>query len=227
MAAGAGAPCAPAVGAGIAGLVVVSAGGELAGEVEPAVAAAVRDVARALGARDAVDVPHTGLARAAAMLITAAEGAEQHAEALRATPESFDARTRDRFLAGLGVLATDYVRAQRFRARWRRAVLSLLAEIDILVLPTVPCVAPLIDQPLIDIAGTAMPPGAILGRLTQPFSFIGLPAMSVPVVRPGKLPTGVQLVAKPFEEVKLVAAAAWLEANGVVCGTTGLDVGQS
>jgi Asp-tRNA(Asn)/Glu-tRNA(Gln) amidotransferase A subunit family amidase len=68
-----------------------------------------------------------------------------------------------------------------------------------------------------------MPPGAILGRLTQPFSFIGLPAITVPVVRAGCLPVGVQLVAKPFDEAKFIAAAAWLESHGVVSGTTALN----
>jgi AtzE family amidohydrolase len=218
-------PCAPAVDAGIAGLVIARAGGELATGLEPAVAEAVQAVASALRAGDAIDVPQTGLARAAAMVITAVEGAEEHAETLRAAPESFDPRTRDRFLAGLGVPGIDYVRAQRFRSYWKRAVLSALDEIDVLVLPTVPCLAPVIDQPLIEIDGVSMPPGAILGRLTQPFSFIGLPAISVPVVRAGCLPAGVQLVAKPFEEAKLIAAAAWLESQGIVSGTTAFNGG--
>jgi AtzE family amidohydrolase len=216
-------PCAPAVDAGIDGLVIATAGGELATGLEPAVAGAVQDVASALRARGAIDLPQVGLARAAAMVITAVEGAEEHAETLRTAPESFDPRTRDRFLAGLGVPGIDYVRAQRFRRYWQRAVLSALDEIDLLVLPTVPCLAPVIDQPLIEIDGVSMPPGAILGRLTQPFSFIGLPAISVPVVRAGCLPVGVQLVAKPFDEAKLIAAAAWLESHGVVSGTTASD----
>jgi AtzE family amidohydrolase len=216
-------PCAPAVDAGIDGLVIARAGGELATGLEPAVAEAVQDVVSALRVREVIDVPQVGLARAAAMVITAVEGAEEHAQTLRTAPESFDPRTRDRFLAGLGVPGTDYLRAQRFRTSWQRAVLSLLEEVDLLVLPTVPCVAPVIDQPLIEIDGVSMPPGAILGRLTQPFSFIGLPAVSVPVVRAGCLPVGVQLVAKPFDEAKLIAAAAWLESHGVVSGTTASD----
>jgi AtzE family amidohydrolase len=223
VAAAATSPCASAADAGIDGLVVARAGGELAAGQEPAVAEGVRDVASALGARAVVEVPQVGLARAAAMLITAAEGAEQHAGNLRATPESFDPRTRDRFLAGLGVPGIDYVRSQRFRRYWQRAVLSLLDEIDVLVLPTVPCVAPVIDQQLIEIDGVSMPPGAIMGRFTQPFSFIGLPAVSVPVVKPGQLPVGVQLVAKPFEEAKLIATAGWLESQGIVSGTTALN----
>jgi hypothetical protein len=55
-----------------------------------------------------------------------------------------------------------------------------------------------------------------LGAFTQPWSFIGLPAMSVPIAEPGPLPLGVQLVARPFMEESLFRVAARLEQDGVV-----------
>ena len=57
---------------------------------------------------------------------------------------------------------------------------------------------------------------AHLGVYTQPLSFIGLPVLSVPVVRPGALPLGVQLVGAPFREVNVLRLAAHLEDKGVV-----------
>jgi aspartyl-tRNA(Asn)/glutamyl-tRNA(Gln) amidotransferase subunit A len=36
-----------------------------------------------------------------------------------------------------------------------------------------------------------------LGRFTQPFSFIGLPALSLPIKRPSQLPLGLQIIAVP------------------------------
>jgi len=54
------------------------------------------------------------------------------------------------------------------------------------------------------------------GAFTQPWSFVGLPAMSVPIAAPGPLPLGVQLVAAPFMEESLFRAAARLEHDGVV-----------
>src|ERR1700722_1419805 len=62
--------CASAVDAGIDGLVFARAGGELEAGVEPAVAGTVLEVATALSALGVIEVPQTGLARAAAMLIT-------------------------------------------------------------------------------------------------------------------------------------------------------------
>jgi aspartyl-tRNA(Asn)/glutamyl-tRNA(Gln) amidotransferase subunit A len=55
----------------------------------------------------------------------------------------------------------------------------------------------------------------VLGRFTQPLSFVGLPALSVPVVGAGGLPIGIQLAARPGADGLLVAAAAQLERLGI------------
>ena len=56
-----------------------------------------------------------------------------------------------------------------------------------------------------------------LGMFAQPISFIGLPVLTVPITAPGALPLGVQLIAAPWREDRLFAAAARLERLGV-CG---------
>jgi AtzE family amidohydrolase len=190
------------------------------GAATPEVLEATDRVAAALGATRTVALPGAGLARAAAIVITAAEGADQQQELLRAAPELVDERVRDRFVAGLDVPAIDYLAAQRFRRHWQGQILPLLAGTDVLVLPTVACPAPVIDQPVVEVAGETLPTGAVLGRFTQPLSFIGLPALSVPLAGPDGLPLGVQLVGRPFGEGALLAAAALLEAAGVVGAVT-------
>jgi AtzE family amidohydrolase len=179
------------------------------------VLAATDAVADALGAHATVTLPDAGLARAAAMVITAAEGADQQHALLTTAPGLVDVRVRERFLAGLEVSATDYLEAQRFRRRWQERILPLFAETDVLVLPTVACAAPEIDQGMIGIGDELLPAGAVLGRFVQPLSFVGLPSLSVPVAGPDGLPLGVQLVARPFADGTLLAAAAALEAAGV------------
>ena len=56
-----------------------------------------------------------------------------------------------------------------------------------------------------------------MGLLTQPVSCIGLPVCSVPVwgAHP-TLPLGVQLIAAPWREDRVLAVAAALENAGVV-----------
>ena len=60
-----------------------------------------------------------------------------------------------------------------------------------------------------------MPTRASMGVLTQPISFIGLPVVAVPVVRPG-MPIGVQVIAAPWREDVALRVALDLERRGVV-----------
>ena len=61
-----------------------------------------------------------------------------------------------------------------------------------------------------------MPVRPNLGMYTQPFSFIGLPVVAVPLWLPGAtLPIGVQLIAAPWREVNALRAARHVEKLGV------------
>ena len=77
--------------------------------------------------------------------------------------------------------------------------------------------APRLGQSRIEIDGRDMPARGTLGRFTAPFSFIGLPAISVPL--PGEntdgLPLGVQIVGAPHRDGDVLRAAAALEATGI------------
>ncbi len=86
-----------------------------------------------------------------------------------------------------------------------------------LLAPTTPCPAPAIGAPwTARIGGTEVVTRSHLGVYTQPLSFIGLPVISVPIVAPGTLPLGVQLIAAPFNEAALFRVSARLEGEGVV-----------
>jgi 1-carboxybiuret hydrolase len=60
-----------------------------------------------------------------------------------------------------------------------------------------------------------LPARAALGIYTQPFSFIGLPVVAVPVPL-APLPIAVQIVAAPWREDVALRIAAALEHKGVV-----------
>jgi len=109
------------------------------------------------------------------------------------------------------------VQAQRFRAWYRAQVAEVFRHADVLLAPTTPWPAPPIGAPpTTALAGGDVFTRSHLGVFTQPLSFIGLPVISVPVIAPGALPLGVQLVAAPFREAALLRVAAHLEAGGVV-----------
>ena len=201
---------------GIAGLRVAVAGEHFARGGEPEVFAAVAEVARALDARGTVSLPEPQRARAAAMVITAAEGGQLHLADLRARPNDFDPMTRDRFLAGALLPAGVYLAAQRFRSWYRARVREIFERVDVLLAPTTPYPAPRIGQDRILVGGVEVLARGTLGLYTQPLSFIGLPVISVPVHRAGRLPLGVQLVGAPFRESTLLRVAAFLEERGVI-----------
>jgi len=207
--------CRPRLGEGIDGLRIAVLDGHFGKGAEPDALAAVARVAAALGASRRATIPEALRARAAAMVITAAEGAALHLDDLRTQAEDFDPLTRDRFLAGALVPTAWYLQAQRFRSWYRTQVAALFREVDVLLAPTTPCPAPRIGQERMVLDGVEVMTRPNLGIFTQPLSLIGLPVLSVPVTGRGLLPLGVQVIAAPFQEAQVLRVGALLEARGV------------
>jgi Asp-tRNA(Asn)/Glu-tRNA(Gln) amidotransferase A subunit family amidase len=172
-------------------------------------------VAHQLGAIGRLELEDADVARAAAFIITAAEGGNLHREALVTRPDVFDAACRDRLLAGLLVPASLLLQAQRFRRRFENAARQVFQDFDVLLAPATPSAALKVGQTLFDLGGRQVNARAHIGVFTQPLSFIGLPIVVAPVPRPGRLPIGVQLVAAPWQEHKALHAAALLERSGL------------
>ena len=206
----------PQVDKGTDDLRIAVADGYFAQGAEPEALEAVAKVAQALAVTTAVTIPEPHRARAAAYIITASEGANLHFANLRSRPQDFDPATRDRFLAGTMIPANWYIQAQRFRQWYRDRVREIFQNVDIILAPTTPGVAPLLGQDKMVIAGEEVLVRPNLGLFTQPLSFIGLPVLSVPIQRPGALPLGVQLIAAPYNEALILRVAAVLEAQGIV-----------
>lgn len=176
-----------------------------------------------------IDLPDIARARSAAFLITAAEGGALHRDALGRTAMAFDPATRDRLLAGALLPQSLYDAAQAFRADYKQQITALIADHDVLLAPATPCVAPLIADPRILIDGALSPARADLGIHSQPISFTGLPSLSVPLRRPGRLPLGLQLIGKAGSEATLFRFAAILEDKGLtgVTSPTGAYQGDA
>lgn len=218
-------PTLPQLAQGIEDLRLAIAADHFATGAAPEVYAAVETVAQALGARDTVTLPEAKRARAAAYVITSCEGSNLHFAKLKERPMDFDPATRDRFLSGALIPGHWYVQAQRLRRWYRDRVRELFRQFDLILAPTTPCVAPKIGQQHLEIDGETLPLRPNLGLYTQPLSFIGLPILSVPVQQSGGLPIGVQLIAAPYQEAKILRAAAALEAAGVIAAPAVVPTG--
>jgi AtzE family amidohydrolase len=194
---------------------IAVAGGYFRKGAFPEALTALERVAAALGASREIELPEAQRARAAAYLITTAEGGALHLDRLRARGHDFDAAVRDRLIAGAMVPAAFVNQAQKFRRWYREQVLALFENVDVILAPATPCVAPAIGQQTFVFDGVELPVRANLGLYTQPISFIGLPVVAVPVPLPG-LPIGVQIIAAPWREDVALRIAYALEASGVV-----------
>jgi aspartyl-tRNA(Asn)/glutamyl-tRNA(Gln) amidotransferase subunit A len=208
-------PALPALDRGTKGLRIAVAAGYFRRGALPESLTAVERVAQALGASREIELPEAGRARAAAFVITTAEGASVHLERLRTRANDYDPAVRDRLLSGALVPAALVQRAQKFRRWYRARVLELFDEVDVILAPATPGPAPKIGQHTFVLDGVETQVRANLGIFTQPISFIGLPVVAVPLPL-DPLPVGVQIIAAPWREDVALAVAAALEAAKIV-----------
>lgn len=193
----------------------------------PAARRAVQLAATALNAREWTEIKGAEAARAAAYIITGAEGGALHRPRLIERYEEFGPASRARLVAGSLIPASWVVQAQRVRQSVYREALELFKRYDLLIAAAAPAVAPLVGQETMEINGRSIPTKAGLGVLTQPISCIGLPVCTVPLwpgsnERPPEkrqpeqsLPLGVQLIGAPWREDLCLGAARALEQAGV------------
>jgi aspartyl-tRNA(Asn)/glutamyl-tRNA(Gln) amidotransferase subunit A len=110
---------------------------------------------------------------------------------------------------GMEITAVEYINAHKMRNEIRTAFLEAMKDYDALLVPTTIISAPKLDQTMVNInEKNAMEVYHALSRLTTVFDITGLPAMNVPAgfieEEKKKLPIGVQLVGKPFNEEMLL-----------------------
>ncbi|HWV58396.1 MAG TPA: amidase [Longimicrobiales bacterium] len=163
-------------------------------------------VERALGALEAagaavvpVDIPELEELWILNNTILAVEAGTFHAPWLRTRLELYGDILRQRLLAGFAHGPDTLVRAQRQRRVLRDQVERRMERFDLLALPTQPDGAPPLDRP-----------GWTLN--TAPFNLLGWPALTVPAgATAAGLPIGLQLVGKPWEDLRVLEAGATLE----------------
>jgi 1-carboxybiuret hydrolase len=139
------------------GLRIAIAGGYFRDGVPVEAAAAVAKVAATLGVSREIELPEAARARAAAYVITAAEGAGLHLDRLRRRGRDYDPAVRDRLIAGAMIPAAMVASAQKFRRWYRDRVLALFDEVDAILAPATPCTAPLLGQQTFVVNGVGMP----------------------------------------------------------------------
>ena len=107
--------------------------------------------------------------------------------------------------AGADISARDYIRAQQARRAFTREMLALMAQVDVLLTPTMALPAPRADEsdtPL-RAGGEIVPDGTL--RCTFPFNMTGQPALSLPCgFTSDGMPIGLQIVGARFGEATIL-----------------------
>ena len=123
----------------------------------------------------------------------------------------FGAEVKRRIILGTYVLSGGYydayyAKAQKVRALVAQDFTRAFEQVDLILGPVAPTPAPKLHD-------TQLTPLQVYlsDIYTIPANLAGLPGISLPCPQPGCLPTGIQLLAPPFAETRLLQAAHALE----------------
>jgi aspartyl-tRNA(Asn)/glutamyl-tRNA(Gln) amidotransferase subunit A len=119
---------------------------------------------------------------------------------------------------GMEVTAVEYINAHKLRMEIKTAFLKAMTDYDALLVPTTIIPAPLLDDTTVKINEDTIEVYQALSRLTTVFDITGLPAMNIPAgfIEGGeknRLPIGVQLVGRPFDEETLLKVSNIYDEN--------------
>jgi aspartyl-tRNA(Asn)/glutamyl-tRNA(Gln) amidotransferase subunit A len=182
-------------------------------DLQPDVAAAF-DVALAaftrLGAKIVkVELPDQTALSAAALIVLAVEATSAHAPWLRTRAADYGPQVRNRLENGLAYSAIEYLEALRWRAPALAAHLDALGDVDVVIAPASRLVAPTIEETDVGAGPDAEAAIQAITRFMRPVNYLGLPTLVVPAGQSRQgLPTGLQLIGRPFGDETLIALGA-------------------
>ena len=179
--------------------------------VDPEILAATSDALRCaerLGAKLVdVETPDLDASRTVSLSIQMPEALSYHSQFLATKKDLYGDDLRSGFAVGQFILAEHYVRAKRMVTQYRRDMSAVFENVDLLVTPTCPVVAPRFTDVTVTTEGKEEALGDAHSRFTNFFNLTGNPAITIPSgMHSMGLPMGVQVIARPFEEETLLRA---------------------
>ncbi|SAK95468.1 glutamyl-tRNA [Caballeronia hypogeia] len=156
-----------------------------------------------------VALPDLREAGALATLVLGAEAGSIHGTWLRERRADYGEQVLRRLERGLLYPATRYVDALRMRARcMTQFVERYLGDAQALLLPTLPCAVPTIDETLTGDASEIERRFGNFSYWTRGINYFGLPGVSVPVGKTANgMPAGVQIIGRAWSEDVLLRLA--------------------
>lgn len=130
---------------------------------------------------------------------------------LKSRGEGFGSEPKRRILIGTHALSSGYYdayyrKAQEVRELIRQDFVNVFKKVDLIFAPVSPVTAFKIGEKKDDPLSMYL-----MDIYTCPIKLAGLPGLSLPIGRVGKLPVGLQIIGNYFEENKILGIAAFLE----------------
>jgi aspartyl-tRNA(Asn)/glutamyl-tRNA(Gln) amidotransferase subunit A len=168
---------------------------------EPLVRLRVEETSARFPDRRSVDPPLADGARTVFMR----EAADVHRELFAEHADLYSANVAAKLETCFAVTEGEYEAGLRARETYRDQMSELFDEIDLIVTPTLPFVAPSAGQDERELRGK-------LTLLTWPFNVIGTPSLALPCgAAEDGLPASVQIAGRPGADALVLAAAGLLE----------------
>jgi aspartyl-tRNA(Asn)/glutamyl-tRNA(Gln) amidotransferase subunit A len=178
-------------------------------DVEDAVERAIEDLAGKGASVHEFEIPMLEYGLGAIFAIELASSTAYHDVSLRAgrTPH-FQPDVRTLVELGRFVTAPDYLKAEQYRTVLMQAFRDVFTKVDVILTPTAPIPAWKIGSKTMDVGGKEESVLAASWRFTYPFNLAGLPTISIPCgFTRENLPIGLQIAAKPFDEMTVLRVA--------------------
>lgn len=122
--------------------------------------------------------------------------------------EHFQPDVRSLVEIGRFVTGADYLKAEQYRWKLMEAFRDVFERVDVIVTPTMPLTAWKSGEWHVNVGTREEGVLSASWRFTYPFNLAGLPAISVPCgFDRERLPIGLQIAARPFDETTLLRVA--------------------
>jgi aspartyl-tRNA(Asn)/glutamyl-tRNA(Gln) amidotransferase subunit A len=187
-------------------------------EVERLVRARIEDLV-ARGAKvKKISIPALRYSEWTELATSLSEASAIHHQDLIDRPGDFGSDIRFLFYLGELFSSVDYLQAQQARRQIKKEFHAALADVDVMMAPTLPVMAPDIGSAVADLNGSPVDLVQNFIRFTGPSNLTGLPALTVPAGLNQGLPVGLQIIGKAFDEATVLRVGGLVEESNPMQG---------
>lgn len=161
-----------------------------------------------------IDMPSMQHTRTVSLTVQMPEALSYHNRYLEERGELYSQDFRAGLALGQCLLAEQYIRAKRFIESYRRDMDVIFTEVDAILTPATPVIAPRIGAVEVSVDGVGEPAGNAITRYTSFFNMTGHPAITLPCgMHSAGLPFAAQLIGRHHADEALLDLASRIETD--------------